>query len=1832
MKDPIKIIHRYKNKNRRNQFLVYIFIGNLVPDEIKKILNKIIKLTFMDSILKLSKKDHKLITEYYGEKWYRYFFPSAHIKYNIKTITSSASNRKSIINMMGKEWFNIHIEKIQKKKKISSFAENYIVKNIHLKKISGLFKKKDTDYRTYFDNDLIGGTNEDIEKKIKDETEEEVILTDDVLEEEVGDAFNMEKLANLYSLDNIENEKTVIETTKLISEALNDKSWKKKIGKVDIELDKTDENLVYNSKIQNIYKKIYIFDQYIFKNDTIRNIRNKVAVSIPLHNKFKLNQLLPELQYFWTEYNIDNKKDRIMLGMKWSRRNELLKIDIIPNDNIAVYENLRNNLVYLRDSFGYKLKREDDETSILRTYENYITNNEIFMLDIMNELGTNYKNTNEKVKNLYDVFISIYFPLLSYENFLYIIEILNDNDKKLDYWHNMFNVIRNDMILEAEIYKTVEKNIIELNKDEKFKKLFYPTNINQSIIHVDINNKKNITGTVSSEKFNLYRIFDNFIVSEKYPFIEYQANDGQITYKFYEKSINDMDNKESLIKWFENAPYGLSFKVKIDEKKFISIGIMENGRIEYKITWKEEDKATTEEIYKSYEYIKELIKKINNENKKVKIMIPEDNKFKFAFINTIQKFRLPKGFKIEHNDFSDFCRFFYPYISLVIEPKKRLSKKTISSGTSKYGTYLRYKRIEKYENKAKMQMRILWYFKNYDISEKQLIDDISKQFNITPDAAEKEIQNVKLKFSKAIRRSSRSTKKLKALPKSKPPGIEITIQGRDVDNYKLRIYGARNKKQLLEIIQFMEVLIYLYSMTYLIKKPKFQKIRNTLKNLNKIAKRRNKVVEIVNYESEIKNVKLITALDKKRLGFKPEEGQNQWTRSCQNSGKDKKRRPLVIQGSNMTKLLKAGYKLNKKSGFYEKVVNLTTKGKKHKVTLRAAKISDSDDVGKFNFYTCDPSENNEHTYIGFLSRGNNPNDLCMPCCFKKDHLYSDNIKKKNYYLKCIGNKLADNKIEEIKKKTLGDKVYILQDTNKIQEGRFINLPPILDRMFNKLWKHDRMIKNHYLYESISGYFFKYTVKDNYYHFLAAISNIFNKSIDELKEIIINTISKDKNNMIFNYINNGDLRGAFKTREDFIEYIKNSLYLEYEIIGEILSIPGVITENGLFYYIINKNKKNEYFMKCLNNENIFMIDQKRDIVIILKEDKYYFPIYILKKEKKVDKKIKLSRYYNIDTQKKYNMVFDELYKYYSQSCQSNILRKINNSYDITAKNIINKLTGNNASLNSPTKADNIASLNSKFEITQQIIDERFKARYLLINNKILLPVTPSGTIFNIPINSNYNNIIEKKIQDIETTIKSLILLDRIIDKKYQAKYLIYNKIINNKYNIVSLRLRNNLLIPVKNKLLTIKEIERYKKSHKLLLNYSSIDDKVDMAISNPNDKNNNRRQNVKLNDYHTEGYNLFRLELSLFLEKNPDIKNKIIKIVRDENIKKNTKKSELYQILVTIINKKIDPSIKLKLKIKNFSHIIKEYSNLKNYVKTNIREYCSTLDKNKCNTNPHCFWNGSNCNYMMTIDMAKDYINKVLYEFIRNKIEFKEIIQENDYFVSDIANYSLYTDRPGQKIIRSNNFNLNKILSELFGIKNVPRIGRRRGQRWEQNEEDTIPKLIQLGTQYIQEVVNNKNSIIRAYVNGLYWITNPLYHVDSRNLGFKSDLQDKITNILKVKIIEFITDNTNDKYLKKFIINNENFFNTVLNKFRKNILNTSGEIELYVLSFIFDFPILVYDNFNNIIKIFYRGNIPINNSNIKRYTDENTIRNAIHVKLLFEGNKNIPKNINCIYFN
>ena len=75
--------------------------------------------------------------------------------------------------------------------------------------------------------------------------------------------------------------------------------------------------------------------------------------------------------------------------------------------------------------------------------------------------------------------------------------------------------------------------------------------------------------------------------------------------------------------------------------------------------------------------------------------------------------------------------------------------------------------------------------------------------------------------------------------------------------------------------------------------------------------------------STVRTVKQMTSIDKKRLSYKAEEDQNQWTRNCQNSGDDKKRRPQ--QFLNVEELQKLGYVWNEnldglQFGHYERKV------------------------------------------------------------------------------------------------------------------------------------------------------------------------------------------------------------------------------------------------------------------------------------------------------------------------------------------------------------------------------------------------------------------------------------------------------------------------------------------------------------------------------------------------------------------------------------------------------------------------------------------------------------------------------------------------------------------------------------------------------------------------------------------------------------------------------------------------------------------------------------------------------------------------------------------------
>ena len=435
---------------------------------------------------------------------------------------------------------------------------------------------------------------------------------------------------------------------------------------------------------------------------------------------------------------------------------------------------------------------------------------------------------------------------------------------------------------------------------------------------------------------------------------------------------------------------------------------------------------------------------------------------------------------------------------------------------------------------------------------------------------------------------------------------------------------------------------------------------------------------------------------------------------------------------------------------------------------------------------------------------------------------------------------------------------------------------------------------------------------------------------------------------------------------------------------------------------------------------------------------------------------------------------------------------------------------------------------------------------------------------------------------------------------------------------------------------------------LSVRFQPLEETINQEIINYNNEiiYDNRYQSVKIHNYKNESYNLYRLELSLHLSNNEDTKDKIIGIIRNSKISLKDKKYELRKILFEIIDPKLLTQYKLyesqkggTVKKELMAFLVKNIPDLKNYVTYNVRDYCEiNNNKDKCNTNLHCTWEQNTCKLQLLDNLVIDFVNKVIEEMIQDSIKFKEIIQESNYYVSDIVDYTQYTNRTEQKIIKASNFNINKLMSELFGKDKIPIIGRRQINNSHNDIiEDENPELIELGKQHMQIIIPNKDSIIRSYVNSYYWINNPLYDTDSRNLGYVNDLQTALTYLFKADIIDFVQNNLLKgdpkikEYLEKYFKNENNFFESTLNKFRKTSFNTDGKVELFILSHLIDIPIVVYDNYSNIKYIFLQGEIPINNETIKKFTAETKLNKTIFLKFDFDSSNTIPKNIYSIYY-
>src|SRR5579872_1460986 len=484
MEDPIKIIHKYKNNNKRIQYHIYIYIGDILDDACQKVLKKIKNLNLYDSLTTLDEREVKIMVKNYGDFWYEKFFNKYHIHFTKDDVIKNAPKAKELQSIYGVEWYDIHFKDYKKRVQVIYYSFEAMVKEDRERRaIKKIIQKQQQDVEEFIDyststktstinldrikpgspkdtcedsssdesdsdNDQRGGYDSSIDSSDPDVEECEIdpeeledsqdggnddprtitgdiqtivtedlqILEADKADNEVPVETSREELDDIQMVggnddvedvieldfdkftenefDNMELEqpdaattfdseverdleenveeifggieetdKNIKMTIKEIKNVITSDSYNK-INESINEFDTSKDNNMFGESLRDIFEKTYITQQYIYKDDTIKMIRQKISSSIKNNTKFgDKAYIIPSYQYMWSEYILNDKIEKVMMGQKWIVKNDILKLDIEPNSNLGVYEDLRGNLRSLRDNIRRhgKIKREDDD-------------------------------------------------------------------------------------------------------------------------------------------------------------------------------------------------------------------------------------------------------------------------------------------------------------------------------------------------------------------------------------------------------------------------------------------------------------------------------------------------------------------------------------------------------------------------------------------------------------------------------------------------------------------------------------------------------------------------------------------------------------------------------------------------------------------------------------------------------------------------------------------------------------------------------------------------------------------------------------------------------------------------------------------------------------------------------------------------------------------------------------------------------------------------------------------------------------------------------------------------------------------------------------------------------------------------------------------------------------------------------------------------------------------------------------------------------------------------------------------------------------------------------
>jgi len=637
---------------------------------------------------------------------------------------------------------------------------------------------------------------------------------------------------------------------------------------------------------------------------------------------------------------------------------------------------------------------------------------------------------------------------------------------------------------------------------------------------------------------------------------------------------------------------------------------------------------------------------------------------------------------------------------------------------------------------------------------------------------------------------------------------------------------------------------------------------------------------------------------------------------------------------------------------------------------------------------------NNRIHLGFTGL-NDEGRECLPCCFDRDQ--SQNQKQAAKFEQCLG--VAPSKSDPKNTKINN---YVL-DKEILPHNRWGHLPKELRGLFNQ---HDNAVtggdpKSH------SGFLMRGVHSgskgDKFLSVIAEIAtpvqhhlNPRYESGDDVRKTLLEVLRGESGQSYFMSMRKGYIQLIFEELGDdpldtFIKFMENSNNLvDEEYLWDLISIPGVIRSSGFNLFIIEKTSGKEgYVLKCpLGYDLDTLYDRKRPSTIALKNGDTYQPIFFTKNSMDLSSTVKMLDFKDhADLLGKLFDMVESCRPVSEKSLIAGLKQTMGDEYvpDSKEMNLKDSISHLHTFLN---EHSNDGLELDEYSIEYHMVDSYKKVVSIVLKNGVAVPVKSSGVI---PSQKTVD-ADDYRPADYATTFKTLqtIALATAIPC-HPAKNLVLN---DDRETVVGLALETGRVVEtIVEPLESVRNFQFHDQNLNIKANAGelpveiimNLPSYVDRAILSDDQYMDEMHKKVGRRLYEDESLDRFRLEVSKYLQNNPELHENILSIILSRSKLKDRRDA-----LSELVDDMYD-EIVVSFPEKNDEFFL-------NYRVPPIRKSCFQKGgKIKKNDDPHCLVVGNQRKLYIPKtgengkNMRETFVALLTEDLLRNEFKRNEIL-------------------------------------------------------------------------------------------------------------------------------------------------------------------------------------------------------------------------------------------------